>query len=151
MLCSGHTARLTASEQRYSISGHGTLCELNVSVPRTAGIQANKAAGDAVRDLIATREAPALIEQTFRTVGGVRRVDVLKLGDELAAIESKVGRTGLGLRGSRIRQELARDWWLQRQGQVDPRHLGVYPERSDGAGWSGRAAAGEAQQAWFRG
>ncbi len=47
---------------------------------------------------------------------GVRRVDVLKLGDELVGIESKVGRTALD---SRVRQELARDWWLRRQGQVD--------------------------------
>lgn len=79
------------------------------------GIQANKAAGDAIRDVIAARETPSMIEQTFTTVGGVRRVDVLKLGDGTLAIESKVGRTSLG---SRERQELARDWWLQRQGQV---------------------------------
>ncbi|WP_056004482.1 LysM peptidoglycan-binding domain-containing protein [Sphingomonas sp. Leaf67] len=83
-------------------------------VPKV-GIQANRAAGDAVRDLIAAREAPSIVEQSFTTVGGVRRVDVLKLGDETLAIESKVGRTSLG---SRERQELARDWWLQRQGQV---------------------------------
>jgi len=57
---------------------------------------------------------PALTEQTFTTVGGVRRVDVLKLRDDTLAIESKVGRTSLG---SRERQELARDWWLRRQGQ----------------------------------
>ena len=79
-------------------------------------MQANKVAGDAVRDLIAAREAPALTERTFTTVGGVRRIDVLKLGDELVGIESKVGRTALD---SRVRQELARDWWLRRQGQVD--------------------------------
>lgn len=83
-------------------------------VPKV-GVQANKAAGDAIRDLIAAREAPSMIEQSFITVGGVRRVDVLKLGDATLAIESKVGRTSLG---SRERQELARDWWLQRQGQV---------------------------------
>lgn len=115
-----------------------------VSVPRTTGmgaageqlslfpkgpvvgnvpsnVQANKLAGDAVRDLIAAREAPALTEQALSTVGGVRRLDVLKLGEDPAAllqrtaIESKVGRTGLG---ARERQELARDWWLRRQGQV---------------------------------
>lgn len=69
-----------------------------------------------MRDVIAAREAPALIEQSFTTVGGVRRVDVLKLTDELPfSIESKVGRTSLG---SRERQELARDWWLVRQGRV---------------------------------
>jgi len=79
------------------------------------GLRANKAAGDAMRDVIAAREAPALTEQSFSTVGGVRVVDVLKLGDEMTAIESKVGRTFLD---SRTRQELARDWWLVRQKQV---------------------------------
>jgi hypothetical protein len=81
-----------------------------------SGVQANKAAGDAVRDLIAAREEMALVEQSFSTVGGMRRVDVLKLGQELISIESKVGRTALD---ARVRQELARDWWLRRQGQVD--------------------------------
>lgn len=66
--------------------------------------------------MIAAREAPAIIEQSFRTVGGIRRVDVVANGDRILAIESKVGRTSLG---SRERQELARDWWLLRQGQVD--------------------------------
>jgi RHS repeat-associated protein len=80
------------------------------------GVQANKLAGDAVRDAIAAREAPALTEQSMTTVGGVRRIDVLKLGDETVGIESKVGRTALD---SRVRQELARDWWLRRQGQLD--------------------------------
>jgi len=68
-----------------------------------------------MRDVIAAREAPALTEQTFTTVGGVRRVDVLKIGDRLVSIESKVGRTSLS---AEVRQELARDWWLRRQGQV---------------------------------
>ncbi len=85
-------------------------------VAPNSSVQANKAAGDAVRDLIAAIEAPALIEQSFTTVGGVRRIDVLKLGNELVGIESKVGRTVLD---SRVRQELARDWWLRRQGQLD--------------------------------
>jgi hypothetical protein len=79
------------------------------------GIQANKLAGDAMRDVIAAREAPALTEQIFTTVGGAHRVDVLKIGDELVSIESKVGRTSLS---QDVRQELARDWWLRRQGQV---------------------------------
>ena len=79
------------------------------------GVQANKLAGDAIRDAIAARGAPAQIEQTFNTVGGTRRVDVLKTGIRSTAIESKVGRTFLD---ARVRQELARDWWLRRQGQV---------------------------------
>ena len=104
---------------------------LVVSAPGTTGVQAIKLAGDSVRDLIAAREAPALTEQTFTTVGGVRRVDVLKLGDELVAIESKVGRTALD---SRVRQELARDWWLRRQGQVDRVVWEFTPSEATGAG-----------------
>ena len=42
-------------------------------------------------------------------------MDVLKTGIRSTAIESKVGRTFLD---ARVRQELARDWWLRRQGQV---------------------------------
>jgi len=81
------------------------------------GVQANKAAGDAMRDIIAKREAPALTEVNLWTdAGRLRRADVLKLGDEVVEIESKVGRTGLT---SRTRQELARDWWLKRQNKVD--------------------------------
>jgi hypothetical protein len=94
-------------------------------------VQANKLAGDAVRDLIAAREAPALTEQVFTTVGGVRRIDVLKVGDELVGIESKVGRTALD---SRVRQELARDWWLRRQGQVDRIRWEFTPSSATGAG-----------------
>ena len=95
----------------------GRVAKVKVAVANSERslVQVNKAAGDAVRDVIAAREAPALIEQTFNTVGGARRVDVLKLGDETVAIESKAGRTALD---SRVRQEVARDWWLQRQGQV---------------------------------
>lgn len=79
-------------------------------------MQANKAAGDAVRDAIAAREAPALIEQNLRVTGGLRRIDVLKQGNRLVAFESKVGRTSLT---ARVRQELARDVKLLRSGQVD--------------------------------
>jgi hypothetical protein len=89
-------------------------------VAPNSGMSANKLAGDSVRDLIAAREAPALTEQTIQTFGGVRRVDVLKLGDELVSIESKVGRTSLGPRGGRVRQELARDWWSRRRAEGLP-------------------------------
>jgi hypothetical protein len=84
--------------------------------PTTSTIKANKSAGDAVRDRIAIREAPAKIEQELETVGGIRRLDVLKSGTERIAIESKVGLTDLS---SHVRQELSRDWWLLRQEQVD--------------------------------
>ncbi len=56
-------------------------------------IQANKIAGDDIRDIIAAREAPALPEQTFHTVGGTRRVDVLKLGDAGNRIQGRTNRT----------------------------------------------------------
>jgi hypothetical protein len=104
------------------------------SIAPITGVQANKAAGDAVRDAIALREAPAMTEQTFRTVGCVRRVDVLKIGDKWTAIESKVGRTGLGRSGSDVRRELARDWWLRRQGQVDDVIWEFTPSGVTGAG-----------------
>ena len=110
----GAGTTLSAAGNSISLLRSGSLFAAETVAPKV-GIQANKAAGDAIRDVIAAREAPALIEQSFTTVGGVRRVDVLKLGDETLAIESKVGRTFLR---ARERQELARDWWLQRQGQV---------------------------------
>jgi hypothetical protein len=94
-------------------------------------VQTNRAAGDAVRDRIAAREAPALTEQGFATVGGVRRVDVLKVGDELVGIESKVGRTSLD---TRVRQELARDWWLRRQRQLDRIAWEFTPSATTGIG-----------------
>ena len=81
-------------------------------VATKSGVQANKAAGDAARDVIAARTG-GVIEQNFRVTGGLRRVDVL---DGTTAIESKVGRTGLT---KRVRQELARDVKLLRSGQVD--------------------------------
>ncbi len=82
----------------------------------TSRILANKSAGDSARDAIAAREAPAVIEQTFKTAGGPRRVDVVKIGETRVGIESKVGRVSLT---PEVRQELARDWWLRRQGQLD--------------------------------
>jgi hypothetical protein len=94
-----------------------------------SGIGANKLAGDSMRNVIAAREAPALIEQSFSTVGGVRRVDILKLGKQTLAIESKVGITALD---SRVRQELARDWWLSRQGQVGGVRWEFSPSRVTG-------------------
>lgn len=78
-------------------------------------MQANKTAEDAIRDMIASCEPPALIEQSLKTVCGIRRIDVLKLGNDLVAIESSVGKTALT---SRVRQELAWDRQLRRQDQV---------------------------------
>ena len=102
------------AEHVYYVSVDGAL--VHNAYQRNSNIQANKAAGDLARDLIASREASEFIEQTFTTIGGVRRIDVLKVGDELIGIESKVGRTSLD---SRVRKEHARDWWLRRQGKLD--------------------------------
>ncbi|MFO0836656.1 MAG: RHS repeat-associated core domain-containing protein [Phycisphaerales bacterium] len=96
-------------------AGAFALCAERAVVGECSGVQANKLAGDAVRDIIAARESPAITEQCFSTVGGPRFIDILKLGDRTLAIESKVGRTALD---ARVRQELARDWWFRRQGQV---------------------------------
>jgi RHS repeat-associated protein len=79
------------------------------------GVQLNKAIGDATADAIASRYPVALREVPFETIGGTRISDVVPLDGSNIAIESKVGVTSLD---SRIRQELARDWWLRRQGQV---------------------------------
>jgi len=87
----------------------------------------NKTAGDAMRDVILKREFPALREYPFNTVGGRRISDVVKLEgmiesggrivpERIVVFESKVGYTSLT---SRVRQELARDWWILRQGQAD--------------------------------
>jgi len=56
---------------------------------------------------------------------------VVKVGDKLVAIESKVGRADLT---ARVRQELARDWWLRRQGQVDRVVWEFTPSEVTGAG-----------------
>jgi hypothetical protein len=89
--------------------------DLTTYVP-VRGVQANRAAGNAARDAIAAREAPALIEQNIRVTGGLRRVDVLKQGDKIVSIESKVGRTKFS---KAVKQELARDIKSIRDGKVD--------------------------------
>jgi len=89
--------------------------DLSPHFPAKATIATNKAAGDWVSDMIALREAPSLREQTFSTIFGSRRVDVLKQAGLVTGIESKVGLTGLD---SRVRQELAKDWLLLRRGSA---------------------------------
>ena len=59
--------------------------------PDRSDIGANKEAGDAASDRIASRFPGARREVTFQTTEGPRRVDVLT--DDGLAIESKVGRT----------------------------------------------------------
>jgi len=107
------TARSAARERFAAASGRTTAV---VGAESSAvGVRINRAAGDAAADLIAIREA-GFREGYFETVGGIRKPDVIVPGESILSIESKVGRTALD---SRIRQELARDWWLRRQGQVD--------------------------------
>ena len=80
-------------------------------------VRLNKEIGDAASDAIAMRYPFALREVPFKTIGGPRIQDVVPLGTgRRVAIESKVGETALS---GRIRQEVARDWWLLRQNQVD--------------------------------
>ncbi len=80
-------------------------------------IKGNKKAGDNARDFIAKREGNgALIEQSFQTTGGLRRLDVLVNGLQRTAIESKVGRTRLS---DHIRREIARDIKLLRANKID--------------------------------
>ncbi|MGH3349225.1 MAG: polymorphic toxin-type HINT domain-containing protein [Nocardioides sp.] len=67
-------------------------------------VQQNKAVGDAASDAIAARYPGSGREVTLQAMSGTRRLDVLT--PDGLAIESKVGRTGLG---SRERQEIARD------------------------------------------
>jgi RHS repeat-associated protein len=82
------------------------------------GVQLNKLIGDTTADAIAARYPFALREVPINTVGGKRILDVVVVGGaETLGIESKVGKTVLS--NPAIRQELARDWWLLRQGQVD--------------------------------
>lgn len=102
-----------------------------VAVQKVNTVQANKAAGDAVRDVIAARTG-GVVEQNFRVTGGLRRVDVLA---GTTAIESKVGKTSLT---SRVKQELARDVKLLRSGQVDRVQWEFSP--SDVTGKSGPTA-----------
>lgn len=81
------------------------------------GVQLNKIIGDQTADAIASRYQFALREVPFETVGGRRVADVLPIGvSKKIAIESKVGAQRLT---GRNRQEIARDWWLVRQKQVD--------------------------------
>lgn len=76
-------------------------------------IRANQAAGNAARDAIAAAHPGSLIEQSFVTAFGVRRLDVLAKSG--LAIESKVGRTSLT---STIQAQIAKDQWLL-QNSVD--------------------------------
>ena len=87
---------LTVAGAGYSAYGrmNGTV---NVAPGATApltGVQANRAAGDAAADAIAIREA-GIREGYFNTVGGVRKPNVIVLGEDVLSIESKVGRTPL--------------------------------------------------------
>jgi hypothetical protein len=89
----GTVYNLTVQEDHsYFVGADDWGWDLWVHNVGVACVKKNKEAGDAVRDKIAAREAPAKIEQSYDTVGGIRRVDVVKEGEEAIGIESKVGR-----------------------------------------------------------
>lgn len=70
-------------------------------------IAANQAAGNSARDALAAAHPGSLIEQTFTTGVGARRLDVLTQTG--IGIESKVGRTSLT---AVTRSQIAKDSWL---------------------------------------
>lgn len=107
---------LASASKGVALRGLRRLALRRPPVAPRSRILSNKLAGDRARNAIAAREAPAVVEKTFKTVGGPRRVDVVKIGETRVGIESKVGRVSLT---PEIRQELARDWWLRNQGQLD--------------------------------
>jgi len=76
-------------------------------------IAANQAAGNAARDALAAGHPGALIEQSFSTTAGVRRLDILTQSG--LGIESKVGRTSLT---ATTRSQIAKDSLLVRNGDV---------------------------------
>jgi hypothetical protein len=77
-------------------------------------IALNQAAGNAARDAISAAHPGSLIEQSFTTTAGVRRLDVLTRG--LVGIESKVGRTSLT---GATRSQIAKDSLLLQNGDVN--------------------------------
>jgi len=76
-------------------------------------IAANQAASNAARDALASAHPGSLIEKSFSTTAGVRRLDVLTQGG--LGIESKVGRTSLT---AATRSQIAKDSLLLRNGDV---------------------------------
>lgn len=73
----------------------------------------NQAAGNAPRDAISAAHPGSLIEQSFSTPVGVRRLDVLTQSG--LGIESKVGRTSLT---ATTRSQIAKDSLLMSNGDV---------------------------------
>ncbi len=105
--------------QRSAELNQGLSRFLSSPSPRNGrtSVAANKAAGDAVRDVIGEREWPSMTENSETALGGVRRTDVVKIRQNyLEGIESKVGETDLT---RPVRQELARDYWLRKSGVYD--------------------------------
>jgi len=76
-------------------------------------IAVNAAAGNAARDALAAAHPGSLIEQSFTTTAGVRRLDILT--QSRVGIESKVGRTSLT---AATRSQIAKDSLLLGNGDV---------------------------------
>jgi hypothetical protein len=77
------------------------------------GVLANQAAGNAARDAIVAANPGSLIEQTFQTTLGARRLDVLT--QEGIGIESKVGYTSLT---RSVQSQIAKDQALLDNGDL---------------------------------
>ena len=115
-----------------SITDLGVTAEAATAAERLA---ANRTAGNAARDAIASRYPGSLVEQTLHTALGDRRIDILV--DSARAIESKVGRTSAT---ERVLSEIAKDKWLLKN---DPKITGIEWQfsRSEVTGEIGPTAA----------
>lgn len=97
-----------------SVAGPDFVVATGVAANSGSRIAANAAAGNAARDALAAAHPGSLIEQSFTTTAGVRRLDILTQG--LVGIESKVGRTSLT---ATTRSQIAKDSLLLRNGDVN--------------------------------
>lgn len=91
----------------------GSVAVSGFVVAAKSGIAANQLAGNAARDALAAAHPGSLIEQSFSTTAGVRRLDVLTRGG--LGIESKVGRTSFT---AATRSQVAKDSLLLGNGDV---------------------------------
>lgn len=90
-----------------------TTTRFVIAAEAEGGILANQAAGNAARDAIAAANPGSLTEQTFQTMLGARRLDVLT--QEGIGIESKVGYTSLT---RSIQAQIAKDQALLDSGDL---------------------------------
>jgi hypothetical protein len=109
------TDHITAGQQLEKVlAGPKIVVATGVAANSGSRIALNQAAGNAARDAISAAHPGSLIEQSFTTTAGVRRLDVLTRG--LVGIESKVGRTSLT---GATRSQIAKDSLLLQNGDVN--------------------------------